>query len=288
MGRTTRWRSAERMTCGTLRIGAIAIAVVVCQPRLAQSAVQDSALPALEEVVVTAQKRSEGIQEVPMSVSVVAAEQIEKFHVTQLADIGAYVPGLQVDNFGSPGQTQLTIRGIAPLRSNATVGTYIDDSPIGATGFHEHGGSYGVDLLPYDVKQIEVLAGPQGTLYGANALGGIIKYDLIQPNLDGTDVRAGVDLEGIRHAASPGGGARFFVNSALIPDRLGVIFSYSQEKTPGYIDNAATGRKDQNGDLQQAARVALRWSAFDDLTIGLNGLYQRTNAAGVATVALDP
>lgn len=242
----------------------------------------------LEEVVVTAQKRSEGVQEVPGTVSVVSGAQLDKMHITQLADMGAYVPGLQVDSFGTPGQTQLTIRGIAPLSSNATVGTYIDDTPIGATGFHERGGSFAVDLLPYDVKQIEVLAGPQGTLYGANALGGIIKYDLIQPNLNGTDIRAGVDIEGIRNAASPGGGARFFINSAVLPGQLGVIFSYSQEKTPGYIDNAATGQKDQNGDLQQAARVALRWAPTDDLAIGLNGLYARSNASGVATVALSP
>jgi iron complex outermembrane recepter protein len=248
----------------------------------------DSSPVKLEEIVVTAQKRSEGIQEVPGSVSVVSGVQLDKMHVTQLADLGAYVPGLQVDNFGTPGQTQLTIRGIPPLSSNATVGTYIDDTPIGATGFHERGGSYAVDLLPYDVKQIEVLAGPQGTLYGANALGGILKYDLVQPNLNGTDIRAGVDVEGVRSAASPGGGARFFINSAVVPGQLGVIFSYSQEKTPGYIDNAATGQKDQNGDLQQAARVALRWAASDDLTIGVNSLYQRTNASGDATVALSP
>jgi outer membrane receptor protein involved in Fe transport len=195
---------------------------------------------------------------------------------------------LQVDSFGTPGQTQLTIRGIAPLSSNATVGTYIDDTPIGSTGFHERGGSYAVDLLPYDVKQIEVLAGPQGTLYGANALGGLIKYDLVQPKLNGTDIRTGLDLDSVRHAVSPGGGARFFINSAVVPGELGVIFSYSQEKTPGYIDNAATGQKDQNGALQQAARVAVRWAPVDDVSVGLNGLYERTNSAGAATVALSP
>ena len=240
----------------------------------------------LDEIVVTAEKRSEKLQDVPGSISVIAAEQIEKFHATQLTDLGAYVPGLQVDSLGTPGQTQLTIRGIAPLSSNATVGTYIDDSPMGATGFHERGGSYAVDMLPYDVKQIEVLAGPQGTLYGANALGGLIKYELIQPNLNGTNVRAGLDVESVHNASDPGVGVRLFVNSALIDNTLGAILSYAQERTPGYIDNAATGQKGQNSGLQQAGRAALRWDATDTLEITLNGLYQRTVSDGVATVAL--
>src|SRR5262245_3643106 len=101
----------------------------------------------LEEVTVTAQKRSENLQEVPATVSVIGGEDLTAFHANQLADVAAYVPGLQVDSYGAPGQTILTIRGISPLSANATVGSYIDDTPIGATGFHNRGGNYALDLL---------------------------------------------------------------------------------------------------------------------------------------------
>src|SRR4051812_38303704 len=94
----------------------------------------------LDEVTVTAQKRTENLQDVAATVSVIGADAISSLHATQLSDIGAYVPGLQVDNYGTPGQTSLSIRGISPLSANATVGSYIDDTPIGSTGFHDRGG----------------------------------------------------------------------------------------------------------------------------------------------------
>lgn len=243
---------------------------------------------ALQEVVVTAQKRSENIQDVPATVSVVGSQLLNQFHVTQLADIGAYVPGLQVDSGGTPGQTQLSIRGIAPLSSNATVGTYIDETPIGATSLHDRGAAYALDILPYDVERIEVLEGPQGTLYGANALGGLVKYVLTTPNLNKTDIRFGGDLEGISGGSDAGGGARFMINTPLVEDKLGFIASYAFENTPGYVDNVQTGRQDQNAAKEESARLALLWKPITDLSVRLGMLYQHISADGNATVALDP
>ena len=242
----------------------------------------------LEEVTVTAEKRTQNLQDVPATVSVVGSEEISAFHATQLADIGAYVPGLQVDSGGAPGQTVLSIRGISPISANATVGSYIDDTPIGSTGFHNRGGSYALDLLPYDVRQIEVLSGPQGTLYGANALGGLIKYDLTTPNLDTSEYRVGGTLFGIDHSSGVGSGFRAYVNTPLLTDKVGLIASFGQERTPGFIDNSATGRTDQNSDLQRSARLGLLWKISDTATLHLNGLYAKTESDGVATVALDP
>jgi len=242
----------------------------------------------LEEVTVTAEKRTQNLQDVPATVSVVSSEQISAFHATQLADIGAYIPGLQVDSGGAPGQTTLSIRGISPISANATVGSYIDDTPIGSTGFHNRGGSYALDLLPYDVRQIEVLSGPQGTLYGANALGGLIKYDLTTPDLDTSEYRVGGTLFGIDHSSGVGSGFRGYVNTPLVTDKVGLIASIGQERTPGFIDNSATHRSDQNSDLQRSARLGLLWKISDTATLHLNGLYAKTETDGVATVALDP
>lgn len=252
------------------------------------SIASSSSSPVLEEIVVTAQKRTESIQNVPMGVSVVGDEQLRQYHVTQLTDIGAYVPGLQVDSSGSPGQTQLTIRGIAPVSFNATVATYIDDAPIGATSFHNRGGFFGLDLLPYDVQRIEVLEGPQGTLYGANSIGGLLKYVLTQPRLDGTTVQVGADAFGVADSNGTGTGARAMLNTQLVPGALGLIASYAYEHTPGFIDNFQTGQTDQNALRQDSGRLALLWQIRDNVSLTLGAFYQHSSADGNATVVLDP
>lgn len=243
---------------------------------------------AVEEVVVTAQKKSENVQNVPQTVNVVGATQLQDFHVNQLTDIGAYVPGLQIDSSGTPGQTTISIRGVAPISSGTTVGTYIDETPIGSSSYHERTQSYALDILPYDVERLEVLQGPQGTLYGANSLGGLLKYVLVQPSLTTTSLRAGGELTGVKGAGSVGGGLRAMVNTPLVQDKLGFIASYGYANTPGYIDNARTGEKDQNGVRQESGRLALRWAAADNLTVRLGALFQSVNADGNATMALDP
>ena len=241
----------------------------------------------LEEITVTAQKRTENLQDVPAQVSVIGADAIGEMHVTQLSDIGAYVPGLQVDSYGTPGQTILSIRGIPPLSANATVGSYIDDTPIGSTGFHNRGGSFALDLLPYDVRQIEVLSGPQGTLYGANALSGLIKYDLTTPSLNSSEFRVGGTVFGVNHSSQVGSGFRGYANTVLIQDTLGMIASVGQERTPGYIDNTFTGRKDQNSAIQRSARLGFLWQINDDASLKINGLYANTQSDGSATIAAD-
>ena len=254
--------------------------------RSALAATSDSTT--LEEIIVTAEKRTESLQNVPATVSVVGSEEINALHATELTDIGAYVAGLQVDSGGAPGQTTLSLRGISPLSANATVAEYIDDTPIGSTGFHDRGGTYALDLLPYDVKQIEVLSGPQGTLYGANALGGLVKYELTTPNLHGSEFRVGGTVLDVDHGSGVGGGFRAYANTALAADKLGLIASVAQERTPGFIDNSATHQRGQNGDVQQSARLGLLWQISDAAKLNINGLYAKVQADGVATVALDP
>jgi iron complex outermembrane receptor protein len=242
----------------------------------------------VEEVVVTAQKRAENLEVVPAQVNVVGAVEIQQFHATQLADIGAYIPGLQVNSGGTPGQTTLSLRGVAPIGPSATIGSYIDDTPVGSTSVQASGASFSLDLLPYDVQRIEVLQGPQGTLYGANSLGGLIKYVLIQPDLNRYTGQIGADVFGVSNAGSPGGGARVQVNAPILPGRLGVLASYASENTPGYIDNVNLGIKDQNAYRQQSGRLALLWKPTDAISVQLGALFQRTDAQGNASVPLNP
>jgi iron complex outermembrane recepter protein len=128
-----------------------------------------------ERVIVTAEKREQNIQEVPSSISVVNDVELDNLHATQLTDYAPYIPGFQVNSFGSPGQTFISLRGLADITSGATVATYIDETPMGSSGIYQRADINELDLLPYDIRRVEILRGPQGTLYGANSIGGLIK-----------------------------------------------------------------------------------------------------------------
>lgn len=260
----------------------------IAAPAGAQNAARDPASPVeLEEVVVTAQKISENLQRVPLAVTAVGAKQLADFHATQLTDIGGYVPGLEVNSGGTPGQTTVSIRGIGGLNDNATASMYIDETPIGATSPHQRGATYMLDILPYDIERIEVLAGPQGTLYGANAFGGVVKYALTRPNLDRTELRVGADGFGMAEAGEAGGGVRAMINTPLIQDKLGFLVSYAKLYSPGFIDNFNTGQKDQNRNNQQSARLSILGKPVEDLEVRLSALYSDIKSDGNGFIALD-
>lgn len=230
------------------------------------------------EIVVTAQKRSERLIDVPAAISVIGARQLENSKASQLTDIAAYVPGLQVDSGGTPGQTTISLRGIAPLDANATVGTYIDEAPVGSSSLYARGAGFAADLLPYDVERIEVLKGPQGTLYGASSIGGLLKYVTKSPDLNDVEVRMGADLFSISGSDGVGYSGRAGINLPIVSDVLAVRGSYAYQHTPGYIDNVVTGRKDVNTYSQQSARLSLLWQASETLSLKLAGMWQSVDA----------
>jgi outer membrane receptor protein involved in Fe transport len=234
-------------------------------------------------IVVTAQKREEDVQDVPASISVLGGEQIEKFQARQLSDFAAYMPGFQVDSGGSPGQAIVTLRGIGPVGPGQTVGTYIDDTPVGSSSFYARGAEFTLDMLPYDLERVEVLRGPQGTLYGASSIGGLIKYVLREPDPDGFSARAGAEIFDIARGGGLGWAARGTVNVPVIPGQLALAASYGRQHTPGYIDNVATGRKDQNAFNQQSGRVSLLWAPAPELSIQLGAMYQEVDSRNNGT-----
>lgn len=242
----------------------------------------------LQEVVVTAQKRSQNIQDVPAAVSSISPQMLESLHATQLTDIGSYVPGLQINSGGTPGQTTISIRGIAPVGPGATVATYIDDTPIGSSSAYGGGIAFALDLLPYDVARIEVLRGPQGTLYGASSMGGLVKYVLTTPSLETFHERFGGDLLGVSGAGKVAGGGRVTITGPIVTDNIGFTASYAREVTPGFIDNAVYGLDGQNRVVEQSGRLGLLWRPSAAFSGTLNVLYQGTDAGGDANVAIDP
>jgi iron complex outermembrane receptor protein len=251
------------------------------------SATSDAGDDALiEEVLVTAQKRTENVQDVPSSVSVFDSRRVRQLHATTILDYAPYIPGLHVSSGGGPGQTMITLRGIAPVGPGAVVGYYVDDTPLGSSSNYGGGREFGLDLMPYDVERIEVLRGPQGTLYGAGAMGGLLKYVLRRPSVSDFEAWAGAETFGISSAADFGWGVRAGANVPLAPDRVGVWGSYFEQQTPGYVDNAHTGARNENDVSQRGGRLALLWQVSDGLSLQLGGLWQRIESRNDAAVSL--
>jgi outer membrane receptor protein involved in Fe transport len=239
----------------------------------------------IDEIVVTAQKRSESLQDVPVSVSAFGSEQLTRVHATQLQDYAAYMPGINISNGGSPGQTSITLRGIAPVGPGSVVGTYVDDTPLGASNNYARATSFALDLMPYDVERVEVLRGPQGTLYGAGAMGGLLKYVLKEPSTDALEFRAGLEGSDVSGADDLGWGARAGINVPL-GDTVALRASYFQQNTPGYIDNVYTGKKGVNDVEQSGGRLALKWQINENASLKLGGMWQRLDSDNNGSMAL--
>ena len=277
--------------CNRTRLGhAILLALLASAQAQAQEVSQPDAADSatLGTVIVTAQKRSEDIQQVPMSIGVINETQLENLHATQLSDYAGYIPGFTVVNGGSPGQASLGIRGVSPLSAGSTVATYIDETPIGTSSNYGGGSTDVLDLLPFDFQSVEVLRGPQGTLYGAVALGGVLRYVTKQPDLDQFSWRVGADGFTTEGGSDAGYGGRFGFNAPIIAGQLGISASFARQDSPGYVDNVRTGEKDQDSFSQQAAHVTMLWRPSDTFSLNLQAIQSKIDADSSTAVALDP
>ncbi len=268
-----------------LFVAASIAAVIAAMPAQAQEA---GAIEAAGEIVVTAQKRVQNVQDVPISIAVVSGEELQEQGSASLVDYAGYVPGMNVSNGGTPGQTTITLRGVAPLNASQTVGIYLDDAPVGSSALYNRAGSFTIDLMPYDLERIEVLKGPQGTLYGASSIGGLVKYVTVQPDTSAFKVRAGVEGFTIKDAGSLGWGGQVYANAPIITDTLAISGSFAWRKTPGWVDSVNNaGLKDQNDYEQRGGRAALLWQPTPELSIKLAGIWQSLDSDGNGLYAAD-
>ena len=224
---------------------------------------------ALAEVVVTARKRSENIQDVAASVTVEQGVLLQARNQSQLTDYAINIPGLNVANLGKAGLSAISIRGIASVSAGASVAAYVDETPIGSSGLFNYGANTIFDLLPYDLDRLEVLRGPQGTLYGAGSLGGLIKYVLKPADTGAFSAVFGADVDVTDGADRFGHSIRGMVNVPIISDKFAVRISAYDRQQPGYIDNVWPGAsaKNVNTERQRGGRVALFWQAAPTLSV---------------------
>ncbi len=224
---------------------------------------------AIEEIIVTAQKRSESVQEVAAAVSALGKNQIEDRGITTVADLQTSIPGLNYSE--NAGASMVTIRGIGMQVENGNaepgVATHVD-------GFFLPRASMAtLELL--DLERIEVLRGPQGTLYGRNATGGVINYISAKPTQEFTGE---ITVGGGDWGATKMNG---FVSGALVEDRLLGRLSASYSDHNGYLKNVGTGDRELGDDKQNTVRGALRWLPSDAVTVDLSISYQEQETSAV-------
>lgn len=277
--------SVRAMLAVSAALGALALPGVAAAQDAPETGAQ---VRANDEIVVTAQKREENLQDVPVSISVVGGDDLMEQGAASLTDYSGYVPGMQVTNSGSPGQTTITLRGVAPLTASQTVGIYLDDAPVGSSSIYNRGGQFSLDLMPYDIERVEVLRGPQGTLYGASSIGGLVKYVTVAPSTTTFSVRGGGELFGIDGAGDAGWAANVMVNAPIVEDRLGVSGSFSWRRTPGYVSSVNNpALDDQNSYEQIGGRVGMLFRPSDALSVKLSAIWQSTDTDGNGTYAAD-
>jgi outer membrane receptor protein involved in Fe transport len=241
----------------------------------------------LTAVVVTANKRAEKLQDVPMAVSAVTGEDLKRSGAVSFADYATQVPGLNIIST-SQGQTQLVLRGITSGsgQANAAVSTYINDAPYGSSTVYAGGGLLTPDLDPADLERIEVLRGPQGTLYGANSLGGLVKFVTAKP-----DASHAFGYVSAGYSSVSGGGSGFsqraMVNVPLIANTLALRVNAYSRKDPGYIDNVATGASRVNEDTVRGGRAEVLWTPVDKVSVSLSALAQNLASDGLANTGVD-
>ena len=254
----------------------------------------------IEQIEVTATRRSGSIQEAPLNITALNSDVIKDQNIGDLEDVARWVPGLTVSDQGGREGSPIIVRGLNTNSSDrgsdgGTVATYVGEIPLN------------INLRLTDIDRVEVLIGPQGTLYGAGTLGGAIRYLLKQPQLDITEGSVSGDLFAINESDDTGGEFGLVFNTPLIDDVLAVRASVNHYDRPGYIDYKYvvrnpgvsnpnpdfTNQDDIDENLQRVndvndeqittGRFSVRWQPSSSIDATLNYFYQKQENGGNST-----
>jgi outer membrane receptor protein involved in Fe transport len=280
---------------------ALAIGAVLAAAVPASSRAQEGSGPVFEEIIVTATRRAESIQDIPINIAAFDGEVLDRREIGDLAQLGRNVPGLYVVDQGKRGPNHIVVRGLnldtitnaEALDNNGgdVVSTYVGDIPL-----------Y-VDLSLADMDRIEVLLGPQGTLYGAGTLGGAIRYIPRRPDFNTSSMTFRATTFGLAESASTGFRGGFTGNFPL-SDAVALRFTVDKYADPGYIDTpylvkipgvsdpqpdlsdpAAVranlyGDKDVNDENTVSGRVGLRWQPSATVDANFTYYFQNMDVGG--------
>lgn len=243
--------------------------------QLAQANESNSEVPQLEEIIVTATKRAESVREISGSVSALTGGDLARLGAQSMEDYLTRTPGV-VFNGSTPGLSTAVIRGISTTtatdQGQGTTGYFIDDVPLTDPYF-----SLAIpDIDAFDVGNVTVLRGPQGTLFGSASLGGAINYQTAKPDPRHWDVQAETTAADVADGGVDWAG-KVMVNAPLIADQLAVRATYVYRRAAGYIDNVGTGEKDVNETTIRGGRVQALWTPTERTKLSYLFLDQLTD-----------
>jgi iron complex outermembrane receptor protein len=232
----------------------------------------------IEEVIVTAQKREERLQDVPVPVTSLNAQNLALSSQLRIQDYYSSIPGLNIAP-GVSSEQILSIRGITTgAGTNPTVGITVDDVPYGAST-NLGGGNAIPDIDPGDLARVEVLRGPQGTLYGASSMGGLLKFVTVDPSTDGFSGRVQAGTESVHNDSGLGYNFRASVNVPL-SETFAIRASGFTRLTPGYIDNPGLGTEGVNQERASGGRLSGLWKMAEGWSLKVSALYQDSKSDG--------
>ena len=288
-------RTNRKKSTGSFKRSAVSLGVA-----LASAGVATPTYAQIEEIVVTATRRAESVQDIPVNISAVGGSQIEQQGFDDLSELASYVPGINVVDQGGRDGNRIVVRGLnADPISNSfgqesgggTVATYIGEIPL-----------Y-VDLRLNDLERVEVLLGPQGTLYGAGTMGGAVRYIPKKPNFDGTSLD--VRLDAYSYAEGDGMSSDIgFTFNVPLSDQFAIRGSIDSLDDQGFVDypfvvqqpgvsepdpdfaDAAERSanfspvEDANTEEALSGRIALRWLPLDSIDATLTYYFQQSEYGG--------
>ena len=267
------------------------------------AAAQDRAAVPLEEIIVTAQKREQALAEIPMSITVLDGDMLARQQADNFQDMLALVPGLSISS-ATRGVTRLTLRGINTGGVASTVGVYVADVPFGSSSGLANGAILSGDFDTFDLARVEVLRGPQGTLYGASSLGGVMKYVPNPANLDKFEAKLQGSVESVKDA-DPGYALTGAINVPM-GDQFAIRASGFYRVDEGYIDSIGNNpipalqdptvnvldgtlvQEDINSVDTYGGRIQALYQPSDKFSINLTALMQDINSGAPNTVDGDP
>jgi iron complex outermembrane recepter protein len=239
----------------------------------------------LEEVVVTATRRSESIQNVPSQVTALTAGALDQLNARDFNDFAAFVPGLSFSSTGAS-TNLLVIRGITTgSQLSSATGVYVNDIPIGAST--SNGVGYqSLNVNTFDLNRVEVLNGPQGTLYGATSLGGTIKYETNAPDLKNFEVEAGAQVSSTQHGHID----HAYTGMINLPfgDIAALRVDGYQIYDSGYVKDPVYGRDNEGWSRSEGGRAELLVEPVENLDIRLDASTQHIPSESADVVFRDP
>jgi len=238
-------------------------------------------------IIVTASRRVESLQNVGLAITSIDPTDFDKSGLSSIENLIDYTSGVNFSSAGTPGAGTITMRGVSQEAFTPVVGIYLDDVPLSSNTPYAAGAALLFDGVLGEIERIEVVKGPQGTLYGATAVGGVIRYVTRDPSTEDFYGSASIDYSSTSH-----GGAnqiyRANMSIPLIKDTLGISISGFSSDTDGFIDRVGvTTEKDVNDTSRSGYNLSTLWNISDTATLKFNVIHSEAEWDIAPFVSLD-